>query len=188
MDFLTRLTGAEINAPGSVTVSIAMQRFDGAGNLQEPARRGRGVAIAAGFGEFHALVPTSLLGAQSSARTPKPVSLGIPSRISAKPRSISAARLFSLTGDDFVRLALISRIAQRRRIAVSRSSPASNDFACSARLTALSASVGGATGSTLFGWLEKAAGAGSSSKKVGGEGSVLVEIRGGSLNICASSD
>jgi len=62
MDFLTRLTAAEINAPGSVTVSIAMHRFDGAGNLQEPARRGRGVGIAAGFGEFHALVPLPLWG------------------------------------------------------------------------------------------------------------------------------
>jgi len=121
-----------------------------------------------------------------TSRIPKPVSLGIPCRISTKPKSISAARSFSLTGDNFVRVPLMSRIAQRRRIAVSRSSPASNDFACCARLTALSASVGGSTaavstaGSTLFGWLERVGGAGSSSKKAGGE-----EIRGGSLNISA---
>jgi hypothetical protein len=81
------------------------------------------------------------LRAQSSARTPKPVSLGSPSRISTKPKSMSAARSFSLTGDIFVRLPLISRIAQRRRIPVSRSSPANNDFACSARSTASSTSV-----------------------------------------------
>jgi len=128
---------------------------------------------------------TGRLWPQSSARTPKPVSLGSSSRISTKPKSISAARSFSLTGDNFVRLALTSRNAQRRRIAVSRSSPASNDFACCARLTALSASLGGATaavstaGSTLFGWLEGVGRAGSSSKKVGGEG--------GSLNISAKA-
>jgi hypothetical protein len=116
---------------------------------------------------------------QSSARTPKSVSLGISSRISTKPRSISVARSSSLTGDNFVRLALISRIAQRSRIAVSRSSPASNDFA---RCASLSASLGGSTataGSTLFGWLERVGGAGSSSK---GDGSVSVEISGGSHN------
>jgi hypothetical protein len=53
---------------------------------------------------------------------------------------------------------------------VSRSSPASNDFACCARLTALSASVGGSTaavstaGPTLFGWLERVGGAGDGSR------------------------
>jgi hypothetical protein len=92
------------------------------------------------------------------------VSLGSPSRISTKPRSISAARSFSRTGN------IPSRIAQRRRFAVSRSSPASNDFACCARLTALSASVGGSTaavstaGPTLFGWLERIGGAGDGSR------------------------
>jgi hypothetical protein len=69
-----------------------------------------------------ALQGSGVTGSQSSARIPKPVSLGGPSRISTKPKSVSAASSISLTGNIFVRLPLTSRIAQRRRIAVSRSS------------------------------------------------------------------
>src|SRR3954451_11049408 len=81
----------------------------------------------------HFLLPRSRLAfpktIQSSANDPKSVSAGTPSRILTKPRSISSARSFSLIGDHFVRLPLMSRIAQRRRIAVSMPRSASNDFA-----------------------------------------------------------
>ena len=52
---------------------------------------------------------------QSSTRIPKPVSLGIPSLISTKPRSISAAELFSLTGNIFC-LPLRSQAEADRRV------------------------------------------------------------------------
>src|SRR4051794_9772571 len=87
---------------------------------------------------------------------------------------MSVAKSFSLTGDIFVRLPLMSRIAQRRRISVYISSPASNDFACFADLTARRASVGGSTmagstpGSSLCRLSEKDWGAGSLSNKEGG--------------------
>ena len=69
-----------------------------------------------------ALQGSGVTRSQSSARIPKPVSLGNPSRISTKPKSVSAARSIWLTDNIFVRLPLTSRIAQRRWISVSRSS------------------------------------------------------------------
>jgi hypothetical protein len=78
--------------------------------------------------------PRRPLSTQSSARTPRAVRLGRFSRSSIRPKPASAARSFSLAGEITVRLALISRINHRRRIAVSRSSSASSDFACCARV------------------------------------------------------
>ena len=51
---------------------------------------------------------------QSNARMPKPVSLGRPSRSSTNPKFTSAVRSSALTGENFVRLLLISRITHRR--------------------------------------------------------------------------
>ena len=51
------------------------------------------------------------------------MSVGASSRISTRPISIKVFRSLGLTGVSFVRLALISRSAQRRRIAVSKSNP-----------------------------------------------------------------
>ena len=76
------------------------------------------------------------------------VSIGVPSRISTKPRSISAAKSFGSMGDSFVRPALMSRIAQRSRIAVSRLWAANTALACSAIVTGSLASFGGSMAGT----------------------------------------
>ena len=53
-------------------------------------------------------------------------------RISTRPISIKVSKSAGLTGINFVRLALISRSAQRRRIAVSKSNPVHGELVCSA--------------------------------------------------------
>jgi hypothetical protein len=60
------------------------------------------------------------------------VSIGASSRISTRPISIKVFKLLGLTGVNFVRLALILRSAQRRRIAVSKSNPANGERVCAA--------------------------------------------------------
>jgi len=100
----------------------------------------KSVHLPAGLGHSSDLLPSDFIDGQSfplrlqfqsSARSPSLVSIGAPSRISTRPSSISAVRSSGLTGDNFVRLALISRNAQRRRIAVSRFNPASTECGCS---------------------------------------------------------
>src|SRR5216683_6842643 len=77
---------------------------------------------------------------QPSARSPSPVRAGTSSRISIRLASIKVFRSPGLTGDSFVRPALISRSAHRRRIAVSKSNPVSADSGCSAIVVALAPS------------------------------------------------
>src|SRR6266446_305387 len=66
--------------------------------------------------------------------------MGSLSCISMGPSSISAIRSFWLTGENSVRPALISRSAQRRRIAVSRLKPSSAERGCSAIVVVFSQS------------------------------------------------
>ena len=60
------------------------------------------------------------------------MSRGESSRISTRAISIKVSKSPGLTGINFVRLALISRSAQRRRIAVSKSNSAHGELVCSA--------------------------------------------------------
>ena len=107
------------------------------------------------------------------------VSIGVPSRISTKPRSISAAKSFGSMGDSFVRPALMSRIAQRSRIAVSRLWAANAALACSAIVTGSLASFGGSMAGSGTGGSSPL---GSLDAVIGG-GTALDEVSGSSENI-----
>ena len=56
------------------------------------------------------------------------MSIGASSRISTRPISIKVFKSSGLTGVNFVRFALMSRSAQRRRIAVSKSNLANGEI------------------------------------------------------------
>ena len=69
------------------------------------------------------------------------MSIGVSSRISINFNSIKVLKSVGLTGVNIVRLALISRSAQRIRIAVSKSSPASGESRWVAIVPSLSCSA-----------------------------------------------
>src|SRR6266478_486264 len=89
------------------------------------------------------------------------------------PSSISAIRSFWLTGDNFVRLALISRSAHRRRIAVSRLKPSSTERGCSVIVGAFSAAhaisvtLASDTASSIVGRSTEVPGGGSARVEMG---------------------
>src|SRR5712692_6236104 len=101
---------------------------------------------------------------------PSLVSVGASSCISTRPSSISLFRSSGLIGDHFVRLALISRSAQRRRIAVSISNPASGELGCSdmvAYRPSVFIALASNTASSLIGWSTEGGGNVSASAEMG---------------------